>query len=128
MPGVITYEKPREELTDHEQACVDWLAYNGISPTVKLEDPIARANIDLDIDGEPWEMKNVTNISSSVGNQLRRVRRKWWKLRLPAPTRAVFTTEDAIDDFDAIVEALAAKKRDDELFWVISESGKLREI
>ena len=128
MPGTITYEKSRDELTDHERACVDWLAYNGISTMVKLEDPNAPANIDLEIDGKPWEMKNVTNVSSSVGNQLRRVRRKWWKLHLPAPTRAVFTSEDATDDFDAIVNALATKKRDDELFWVISESGELREI
>ena len=128
MLGIVTYEKPREELTDNERACIDWLARNGVSLTVKAEDPKALANIDLEIDGEPWEMKNVTNVSSSVGNQLRRVRRKWWKLNLPKPTRAVFSTEGATDAFDDIVGALASKKHDDEVFWVISQAGELRVI
>ncbi len=57
MLGTIKYKKPREELTDNERACVDWLVRNGVSLTVKAEDPKALANIDLEIDGEPWEMK-----------------------------------------------------------------------
>ena len=76
MPGTITYEKPHEALADREKARVDWLAYNSISATAKREGPIAPASIDLEIDGQPQEMKNVANVSSSVGNQLRRVRRK----------------------------------------------------
>ena len=126
MPhGYVTYEKPRERLTANEKACVDWLALNGVSLTVNDEDPAAPANIDLTIDGKLWEMKNVTNVSSSVGNQLRRVRRKWWKLGLGKPLRAVFTTEGSTDAFDAIVATLAEKKHDDERFIVLSGEGEL---
>ena len=122
------YKKPRELLTDNEKACVDWLERNGISPVVNAEDPAAPANIDLTIDGEPWEMKNVTNVSSSAGNQLRRVRRKWWKLDLEKPLRAVFTTEGATDTFAAIVAALEGKKHDDERFIILSSEGELRRL
>ena len=123
--GLITYEKPRELLTDNEKAGIDGLAANGISLTVTAEDPVAAANIDLEINGEPWELKNVTNVSSSVGNQLRRVRRKWWKLNLDKPLRAVFTTEDATDTFDEIASALKERKRVDERFIVLSNENEL---
>ena len=128
MRGSVTYEKPRDELTDNERACVGWLAFNGISLTVNAEDPGAAANIDLTIDGELWEMKNVTNISSSVGNQLRRVRMKWWKLNLQKPIKAVFSTEGASDSFDDLVQMLSSKKHDDEEFLVVSEAGELSAI
>lgn len=79
----------------------------------------------ISIGGECWEMKNVTNVSSSAGNQLRRVRRKWWKLGLGKPLRAAFTTEGATDSFDVIVAALVEKKHDDERFIVLSGEGGL---
>lgn len=53
MQGTVTYHKPRERLTENEKAGVDGLAVNGISPTVKPEDPTAAANIDFVIGGEP---------------------------------------------------------------------------
>ena len=70
------YQKPRSQLEEHERACIDHLEANGIFPTVLAEDPRAPANIDLMIDGQLWEMKNVTNHRSSVKNQFKRVREK----------------------------------------------------
>lgn len=127
MLGAITYEKSRDELTDNERAGVDSLAANGISATVKLENPTAAANIDLVIDGEPWEMKNVTNVSSA-SNQVKRARIKWMKLGIDTPMRAVFTTEGATISFEEICDTLTRRRRTGERFLVLSEFGELREI
>ena len=112
-------------LTECECFAIDALSENGISLTVRAENPAAAANIDLEISGEPWELKNVTNVSSSVGNQLRRIRRKWWKLKLAKPVRAVITTKNAVDTTEDIIESLIKKKHDDELFWVISDNREI---
>ena len=125
--GTITYEKPRSELTDNERAGIDGLAANGISPTVKLEDPTAAANIDLEIGGEPWEMKNVTNISSA-SNQVKRARIKWMKLCIETPMRAVFTTEGATIPFNDICDTLERRRRPGEQFIALSESQELRRM
>lgn len=125
--GTVTYEKSREKLTDNERTCVDYLVKSGTSLTVKAEDPVAPANIDLEIDGELWEMKNVTN-ESSVSNQIKRTRVKWLKLGLESPVRAVFTSEGAVAGFDVICSALLKRKRAGERFLAISDSGELREI
>lgn len=100
------YEKPRDALEDHEKLGVDWLSNNGIRPTVKQEDPKAPANIDFEIDGRPWEMKNVSNAGSSVKNQLARARKKWWKLGLEKPVRVVVTMVNCADDIDSVVNAI----------------------
>ena len=127
MLGTITYKKPRELLTDNEKACVDWLAYNGISPTVNKEDPNAAANIDLTIEGELWEMKNVTN-ASSVSNQFNRIRAKWGKLGMAEPVRAVFSTEGAKIPFSEIVAEVAKRVHPGERFIVLSEKGDLEKV
>ena len=127
MRGTVTYEKPRDELTDNERAGIDGLAANGVSLTVKFEVPTAAANIDLEIDGEPWEMKNVTNVSSA-SNQVKRARIKWMKLGIETPMRAVFTTEGATIPFNDICDTLERRRRKGELFIVLSESQELRRM
>ena len=127
MLGTVTYKKPRELLTDNEKACVDWLARNGISPTVNMEDPGAPANIDLTIDGELWEMKNVTN-ASSVSNQFNRIRAKWGKLAMAEPVRAVLSTEGAKIPFPDIVAEVAKRVHPGERFIVLSEEGDLEKV
>ena len=127
MQGIITYLKPREELTENEKAGVDGLTANGISPTVKPEDPTAAANIDLVIDGEPWEMKNVTNISSA-SNQVKRAHIKWMKLGIETPMKSVFTTVGATIPFDDICDTLSRRRREGEQFIVLSEDQELREM
>ena len=93
----------------------------------KMEDPTAAANIDLEIDGEPWEMKNVTSISFA-SNQVKRARIKWMKLGIETPMRAVFTTEGASISFDEICDTLGRRRRVGERFIALSESQELREI
>ena len=118
------YEKPREALTDNERAGVDHLLDNGHIVTVLKEDSSAAANIDLSIDGNMYELKNVTNTSSSVGNQIGRAREKWHKLGLKKPVRMILTTENARDTFDELVESARGKKRDDEVIVMISSDGR----
>lgn len=125
--GIVTYEKPRRLLTSNEQLAVDGLAANGISLVVKLEDPAAPANIDLEIDGNLWEVKNVTNISS-ISNQVKRARLKWMKLEIETPMRAVFTTIGATIHFDRICDALLNRRREGEAFLVLSEENTLRKL
>lgn len=122
-PGAI-YEKPRSALEEHEMAGVDHLVANGIRPVVRWEDPNADANIDLEIDGEMYEMKNVTN-DSSASNQVKRARIKWRKLKIDTPMRSVFTTEGSSLTFDDLCSSLESRRRDGELFIVVSESGDI---
>lgn len=119
------YEKPRELLADHEKNGVDHLLDNGFPVKVLLEDPKAPANIDFEIRGSLWEMKNVTNKKSSVSNQFKRARAKWKKLQLDDPVRVVFTTENAADNFDDIVRAIRERKHVDEMIIVFSENGDM---
>lgn len=119
-------EKPWDKLTEDEQAGIRHLRANGIEPFAPLEDPAAAENIDLVMNGKLYEMKNVTNKTSSVGNQIARVRKKWWKMGLSKPVRAVFTTENASDSFDEIADEIFSRKRDDEEFIVLSDEGEMR--
>ena len=125
--GHVTYEKPRELLTQNEKACIDWLALNGMSVIVNAEDPAAPANIDLAIGGEPWEMKNVTN-ASSVSNQFNRIRAKWGKLGMAEPVRAVFSTEGAKVPFSQIVIEVSKRAHPGERFIVLSDDGVMEKV
>lgn len=120
------YEKPRASLEDHEKKGVDWLVKNGIRPTVKQEDPRAMANIDFEIDGQPWEMKNVTNSGSSVNNQIARARAKWRKLGLDEPVRIVVTMDGCPDSIGDVVEAI--KRREGYSDVVVLQDGKIVRI
>lgn len=128
LMGDAFYEKPRAELEEHEKAGVDHLVSNGIIPTVKQENPKAPANIDFEIDGELWEMKNVSNAESSVSNQVKRARVKWFKLGIDEPMRCVFTCEGCSDGFEAVCSALERRRRDGEEFFVLSATGELAKL
>lgn len=119
------YEKPRASLEPHEKKGVDWLVKNGIRPTVKQEDPTAPANIDFEIDGQPWEMKNVTNADSSVSNQLARAKKKWWKLGQPGEAKIVITMDGCTDSLEDVAEALRSKSGYKEAI-VVSDEGLRR--
>lgn len=122
------YEKPRAELEEHEKRGVDHLLRNGIVPTVKQEDPKAKANIDFVIDGELWEMKNVTNARSSVGNQLSRGRKKWFKLGIGEPARFVVTCEGCDDSFESVCMGIADRLQQGEKCIVISKDGLMKRL
>ena len=124
ISGGAIYEKPREALEDHEKAGVDHLVKNGIIPVVRAEDPTAKANIDFEIDGDLYEMKNVTN-DSSASNQVKRARIKWFKLNMETPMKCVFTTEDSDIPFDDICASLRKRRRDGEVFVVLSKDGDM---
>lgn len=124
--GVI-YEKTRSSLEPHERKGIDWLVKNGIRPTVKQEDPKAKANIDFEIDGQLWEMKNVTNAGGSVGNQLTRARKKFYKFP-GLPKRYVFTCEGASCSFDEVVASIESRLRDGETVIVLSQEGEFKRI
>lgn len=122
--GGAIYEKPRASLEDHEKAGVDHLVENGLVPVVRMEDPDAKANIDFEIDGSLYEMKNVTN-ESSASNQVKRARIKWFKLDIDTPMRCVFTTEGSVIPFDSICSSLEKRRRDGEVFIVLSKDGDM---
>lgn len=122
--GGAIYEKPRASLEDHEKAGVDHLVENGFAPVVRMEDPDAKANIDFEIDGSLYEMKNVTN-ESSASNQVKRARIKWFKLDIDTPMRCVFTTEGSVIPFDSICSSLEKRRRDGEVFIVLSKDGDI---
>lgn len=124
VPTAI-YEKQREELEEHEKAGVDWLCSHGIVPTVKLEDPKAAANIDFEIWGQPWEMKNVTNSGSSVKNQLGRAKKKWPRLGLSEPVRVVVTLFDCTESIDAVCASVLEKGGYREVIVVSKEEMRL---
>ena len=108
-PGIVTYAKPRSELLEHERAGVDWLASRGFDVETIPEVGDAPANLDIVMDGEEWEMKNVTNAGRSVTNQLSRVREKFWKLGRPGEGRGVITTMGCSDPFEDVVAAVESK-------------------
>ena len=104
---------------------MDWLSIRGFDVGTILENPGAPANLDVLIDGVPWEMKNLTNAVSSVGNQLKRAMAKWIKLGNGAPAMRVFTNEGNRDGFGKTCAALEAKRRPREVFMVFSDKGDL---
>lgn len=119
------YEKSRELFLEHEKAGVDGLTQNGIVPTIKDEIPDAPTNIDFTINGELWEMKNVTNANSSVSNQIKRARIKWYKLKSNKPANFVFTCEGKTSSFQEIVNSVNNRMRAGEKAIVMDEDGTL---
>lgn len=121
--GSAKYVKSRDSLEEHEKAGIDYLLLNGFDIETIDEDPHAPANLDISMNGELWEMKNLTNLASSVSNQVKRARIKWFKLGLSSPSRCVFTNEGNEDGFDGTCVALEKRRRPGEVFVVVSSNG-----
>lgn len=124
--GSAKYVKPRDSLKEHEKAGIDYLLLNGFDFETVDENPRAPANLDISMNGELWEMKNLTNCASSVSNQVKRARIKWFKLGLSSPSRCVFTNEGNEDGFNETCVALEKRRRPGEVFMVVSNSGAVR--
>lgn len=116
----VVYEKPRDALLPYEQAGVDGLQANGFRVATMLEDPTARANLDLLIDDAPWEMKNVSNANSSVSNQIKRARIKWYKLERTDNMRVVITCDGCRDAVDAVIANVQSRLRKGEEAIIVS--------
>lgn len=84
---------------------------------------MAPANIDLLMGCFLFEMKNVKNVSS-VSNQIKRARMKWYKLGFKDSANYVFTTERAEIEFDAITKEIKKRLRPEERAIVLSASRK----
>ena len=121
--GSVKYVKQRDSLEEHERAGIDYLLLNGFDVETIDEDPDAPANMDISMNDELWEMKNLTNCASSVSNQVKRARIKWFKLGLSSPSRCVFTNEGNRDGFGKTCAALEKRRRHGEVFLVVSDSG-----
>lgn len=124
--GSVRYVKQRDSLEEHERAGIDRLLLNGFDVETIDEDPDAPANLDISMNGELWEMKNLTNCASSVSNQVKRARIKWFKLGLSSPSRCVFTNEGNRDGFSETCAALEKRRRRGEVFLVVSDSGVIK--
>lgn len=124
--GSVKYVKQRDSLEEHERAGIDYLLLNGFDVETIDEDPDAPANLDISMNGELWEMKNLTNCASSVSNQVKRARIKWFKLGLSSPSRCVFTNEGNRDGFSETCAALEKRRRRGEVFLVVSDSGVIQ--
>ena len=124
--GSVKYVKSRDSLEGHEKAGIDNLLLNGFDIETIKEDPHASANLDISMNGELWEMKNLTNRASSVSNQVKRARIKWFKLGLSSPSRCVFTNEGNEDGFDETCAALEKRRRPGEVFLAVSNRGVVR--
>ena len=101
---------------------------NGIKAGLLDEDPNAKANIDLELFNELWEMKNVVNHESSVSNQIKRTRIKWYKLDLDSPMRAVFTMEGCESSLADVADGVLKRLRDGEEAIVVSSEGVIRKL
>lgn len=124
--GSVKYVKSRDSLEGHEKAGIDNLLLNGFDIETVKEDPHATANLNISMNGELWEMKNLTNRASSVSNQVKRARIKWFKLGLSSPSRCVFTNEGNEDGFDETCAALEKRRRPGEVFLAVSNRGVVR--
>lgn len=124
--GSVKYVKSRDSLEGHEKAGIDNLLLNGFDIETVKEDPHAPANLDISMNGELWEMENLTNRASSVSNQVKRARIKWFKLGLSSPSRCVFTNEGNEDGFDETCAALEKRRRPGEVFLAVSNRGVVR--
>lgn len=127
-PGIVTYTKPRSELTDLERAGIDWLASRGRDLETIPEIGDAPANLDVIMGGEEWEMKNVTNARGSVSNQLRRIREKWRKLGRQDSPRGVITCEGCEASLDEVCDGIALRIKDGEKYVVVYNDGTIRSI
>lgn len=121
-PGRATYDKPRGALEPHERAGVDALLSHGFDLRVIPESGSARANLDLEMGGTGWEMKNVIN-ASSASNQIKRARIKWFKIG-GGSMRVIITSEGAETTFEETVSQIERRIRGGEEALVISDGGK----
>ncbi|WP_296012696.1 hypothetical protein [uncultured Adlercreutzia sp.] len=121
----VTYLKPEKALEDHERAGIRHLSESGFKIDALKEDPKAPANMDVRINGELWEMKNVTNSESSVSNQVKRARMKWLKLGKGGKMRAVFTQEGCASSHGSVCEAVEKRLRPGEEALVVSPDGRI---
>ena len=126
-PAKVVYQKPEALLTSNEKAAVTYLVSNGVDLTVLSEDGAANANIDFFMFGTEYEAKNVTT-ESSVSNQIKRVRIKWYKLGRTDAIKAVFTCEDSLLAYSDVCEAVRARMRKDEEIIVLSKDSELTKI
>ena len=128
----VDYMKPREDLLPHERTGVDLLQSHGFRVGTILEDGGAPANLDLLIGTfgsvAEWELKNVTNASTSVENQMKRARIKWYKLGREDRTRAVFTLDGCTDSFDDVAASVYSRLKDGEEALVLGMDGEIRRI
>lgn len=124
----IIYEKPESALLPHERIGVEMLQKNGISITVKKEDPKAKSNIDFLIGHNLYELKNISNKRSSLGNQMSRCRAKWYKAKIKTPVRGVLTCEGCKDNFEEVCSGVLSRIQRKEEFVIFSETGEMRRI
>lgn len=126
LPDVV-YGKARSKLADHELAGVDALRANGFALETIDEIDDAPANFDLVMNGRLYEMKNVTNAGSSVSNQIKRARVKWYKLGIEEPARIVFTMEDSTASALDVADGIRRRKRNrEDILLVVSENQVIR--
>lgn len=127
-PGIVTYTKPRSELLDHERTGIDWLASRGFDIETIPEVGDAPANLDIVMDGEEWEMKNVSNARGSVSNQMNRIRGKWRKLQRKDAPRGVITCEGCEASLDEVCDGITLRIRDGERYLVVYSDGEMRRV
>lgn len=120
----VDYAKPRSALEPHERAGVDALRDHGFTVATIPEDGSARSNFDVRMGGRLWEMKDVSG-ESSISNQIKRARQKWWKAGLESKPRFVFTTENLAGGvtFDDVCDGIERRLRPGEEALVLSPSG-----
>ena len=123
-PEIDDEEKPIEQLTKGEKTAVFTLKRNGIRVKTKGEDPKAVKNIDFEIDGQLWEHKNVTTLSS-LSNQLTRSRIKFYALKL-RPMNHILTLNDSTVSTADMYKKIKSKLKDDEEVLVIRDGKLLR--
>ena len=129
-PGKATYEKPRENLLQHEKDGIDALLAKGFDVVALNEDNNADANIDFLINGQLWEMKNIGDGKHSIEDQMKRAHHKWEKLGETSPVRIVITSfgmtryaRDAIEEISRRMDRYA-----DEVLFVSSDGKSMRRL
>ena len=117
--GVVVYTKPRSELEPHEASGIDRLSELGNDIETIPEAGGAPANLDIVMNGDEWEMKNVTNARGSVSNQMRRIREKWAKLRRDDKPRGVITCYGCDASLDDVCDGVSLRAKVGERYLII---------
>lgn len=124
----VSYLKSRDSLTDNEKKGIDHLSSKGFKLIVNHEDQKAAANIDLTINGDLWEMKNVGDGKHSIEDHLREARSKWKRLKLDSCMKVVVTTEGRSKDFSSAVEEVRRRLKCGEEALVVDQNGAILRI
>lgn len=128
-PAKIHAEKSIDNLYDWEFRAADFLARSGFSVTLLDEDPLAPANIDALIGGQPWELKNVGDGKHSIEDQLRKAKKKWTRLALEEPVRVVVSCFGRTKSDESAVEEIIRRSRYwDEVMFISSDGKTIRHI